>query len=318
MNTYVDNRFLAADKTLVQYHGTEQQMVLPSRFGRVEVTTLGRGAVCSDELESLRLSEGYCTINDAAFKGCPSLKTLALPSTLQNLRSSALNYCPHLQTVMLRGLSFTENEYETLLKNSVAVGKTKRLAFRFPTHRLLTPLPTESFCRAGFIPPDFRCLFFSAQPKEKPLQETYRLLNTANTWELGSELPVLRNLILSRSETFFDSTTEVKNDEEMTKYNFPEPARTAVFTFDHDTVLRERDSVYVNAQLQIGYIFWQSLVSIADGGSDYFLYRRCYLCGEGGWKYLPVDVGIFDGSGAVVDENRAEEIYGKYELMRIL
>ena len=108
--------FTLAGNELLQYHGRERNVVIPSGLGIKYIESRAfsdPGAyatwpegfvdpVCDwGRIQSVVVPEGVTTIGHSAFRACTSLRFISLPSTLQHIGACAFESCVSLQKIEL-------------------------------------------------------------------------------------------------------------------------------------------------------------------------------------------------------------------------
>ena len=68
---------------IIDYYGTEEELVIPAEINGKRVTSIGRSAFADREsLKHIVLPEGLKGINQYAFRGCSNLVSISLPASL--------------------------------------------------------------------------------------------------------------------------------------------------------------------------------------------------------------------------------------------
>ncbi len=65
------------------------------------VTTIGKNAFMGCTMTDIDITEGVITLEQRAFNGCASLKTVNIPSTLTTIGDGAFNLCTALETIVV-------------------------------------------------------------------------------------------------------------------------------------------------------------------------------------------------------------------------
>lgn len=84
------------------YNGNSKNVVLPSRWDRVDIRTVGGTAFAGNKsIESVTIPEGLVEIEPSAFAGCTSLASVSLPTTLTTFGKEAFSKCSALTDIVL-------------------------------------------------------------------------------------------------------------------------------------------------------------------------------------------------------------------------
>ncbi|MGN1129862.1 MAG: leucine-rich repeat domain-containing protein, partial [Ruminococcus sp.] len=75
---------------IVDYFGTDTDVIVPAKIDGYDVTTIEGGAfICKANVESVTLPEGVRYIDTYAFYGCKNLRNVTLPNTLLIIEKAA-------------------------------------------------------------------------------------------------------------------------------------------------------------------------------------------------------------------------------------
>ena len=91
-NTYTTGLLFDGD-TVTGYEGEATEITIPTRFGGVSVTTVGRGAFENTDITSLNIPVGITEIGERAFFGCDALGSLRLPKGITHIGDYAFYDC---------------------------------------------------------------------------------------------------------------------------------------------------------------------------------------------------------------------------------
>ena len=87
---------------ICDYHGEDNQVVVPATIGGRKVVAIGREAFSMNaNLEKVTVPEGVTTLEPDAFSRCENLKEATLPSTLKSIEDVAFADCPNLTAIAL-------------------------------------------------------------------------------------------------------------------------------------------------------------------------------------------------------------------------
>ena len=98
--TYSDKEIISGDYIyevimdneikIVDYFGTDTNVIVPAQIDGYDVTTIEGGAfICKSNVESVTLPEGVRYIDNYAFYGCKNLRNVTLPNTLLIIEKAA-------------------------------------------------------------------------------------------------------------------------------------------------------------------------------------------------------------------------------------
>ena len=75
--------FTTQNENIIGYTGTDVNITLPLEINEVQITgILGSAFKNNTTIESIIIPEGYTYIGASNFRGCSSLKSVSLPSTM--------------------------------------------------------------------------------------------------------------------------------------------------------------------------------------------------------------------------------------------
>ena len=317
MKEYSDSRFLAAGDVLIYYRSeTDEFMYLPSRLGEVIINEIGSGSMSCPLLKTLIVPEGVEKFNSNAILYSPKLRDLRLPATLKTVVGNLFHYHSDLKEINFSAVEYTEEKYGVIHEASVKLNDSSRLMLN-PSANAAACIKDSLKSSAVFIPENFNLLFEVCEKASEPLGDKLKLINENRMLVSTEELRFVKQLINSGIKTYLDEKTENEADMSLAGGEIKVPDTvTAIINTDKTTF--SGGNVYLNITLKKGLFFFPSLVPISDTGGQYYLYRRCFLSGDKKLHYIPRDIAVFDSSGAQVDSEKANEIYEKYEFMRIM
>jgi len=88
--------------SIIGYNGNEENITVPSKFGKYEVTTIERNAFSSFyDITSITLPDTVKEIKDSAFEFCVSLKTFKLPKSLEVIGNTVFSECRGLENIYI-------------------------------------------------------------------------------------------------------------------------------------------------------------------------------------------------------------------------
>ena len=94
----IENQMLLAGDTVICAARDVRDVTVPEG-----ITTIGRGAFYSAQVERVTLPEGLTNIQKEAFNGCFALRSVSLPESLQSIGDSAFDWCRSLTEITLPG-----------------------------------------------------------------------------------------------------------------------------------------------------------------------------------------------------------------------
>ncbi len=98
----IENQMLLAGDTVICAARDVRDVTVPEG-----ITTIGRGAFYSAQVERVTLPEGLTNIQKEAFNGCFALRSVSLPESLQSIGDSAFDWCRSLTEITLpEGVQF--------------------------------------------------------------------------------------------------------------------------------------------------------------------------------------------------------------------
>lgn len=98
----IENQMLLAGDTVICAARDVRDVTVPEG-----ITTIGRGAFYSAQVERVTLPEGLTNIQKEAFNGCFALRSVSLPEKLERLEASAFAFCEALTEIDLpEGVQF--------------------------------------------------------------------------------------------------------------------------------------------------------------------------------------------------------------------
>ena len=323
MKAYTDNRFTVAEDTLLMYSGKEASLLMPSVLGGIQIKRIGASAFSESRLSRLILPEGLIELRHHSLGHCPSLKTVSLPSTLRRLDNNVFFASTKLTTVRLASLRLSKDGFKALTDNSMRLKNGNRLTVMLPDNDVLRRLTegNDLIELATFIPDNFSRLFLKPDSDKIKTDPDYLfpILGDKEDDDVLSEREGVRRTILSGEKTYYHNPTETENDLLIKNEKSVVPTITAVLIFGEEKELAETGEISVPAELRIGQFFWQSLVPITYEGELYYIYRRCYPTRDKKLRYFIEDVAVFDsGAKLLPAQGKAEAVYGKYALTRVL
>lgn len=87
---------------ITAYNGSDEDVVIPSSFGKYTVTSIDRGAFSEKyEIVSVTLPDTLVSIGTSAFELCVSLKTVELPEGLKTIGNTAFASCRGLKEITI-------------------------------------------------------------------------------------------------------------------------------------------------------------------------------------------------------------------------
>lgn len=92
----IENQMLLAGDTVICAARDVRDVTVPEG-----ITTIGRGAFYSAQVERVTLPEGLTNIQKEAFNGCFALRSVSLPESLQSIGDSAFDWCRSLTEITL-------------------------------------------------------------------------------------------------------------------------------------------------------------------------------------------------------------------------
>lgn len=92
----IENQMLLAGDTVICAARDVRDVTVPEG-----ITTIGRGAFYSAQVERVTLPEGLTNIQKEAFNDCFALRSVSLPESLQSIGDSAFDWCRSLTEITL-------------------------------------------------------------------------------------------------------------------------------------------------------------------------------------------------------------------------
>ncbi|MBO4326046.1 MAG: leucine-rich repeat protein [Clostridia bacterium] len=319
MGNYMDNTYLAIDGVIVSYSGSDDVLTVPSRLIQMDIVRIGDGSFMDSRMSKVIISDGIKEIGKNAFSKCCNLKEVVIPASVTTVCSNAFtNDLPKLDSIFIDRYPLQAQQYLTLKRSAIRINSNKYLTTNYAGLSLINNVMNSTSARpAQFIPGNISRLFSTRDMTAvDPEAECF---NISFGLSGGDGKTVEFSSVLADKADHSDPDTEAKHDELLKKDAIPGNMMTAILIFDESNLLVDAGHYYVNAEIRIGYHFWQSFLPIIHAGKQYYLYRRNYLRGDDKYKYSRVDVAILDDSGSVVkNKDEALDVYGKYKILSIL
>jgi len=92
----VNTDYIVRDRVLIRYNGRAQNVVIPPRLG---INRIGERAFAGTIVQSVVIPMGVAYIDERAFMGCSSLKSVSLPNTMIRIGYRAFFNCFLLERI---------------------------------------------------------------------------------------------------------------------------------------------------------------------------------------------------------------------------
>ena len=101
--TYERYTYIAkAGIRITGYNGFDEKTIaIPAYISGLPVISIGRKAFCNGSMEEVVLPQSILEIDEAAFKGCSSLRKINVPQKIFSIGASAFSSCLSLKTIQL-------------------------------------------------------------------------------------------------------------------------------------------------------------------------------------------------------------------------
>ena len=117
---------------IISYNGNGGDIVLPEKVTidgqEYTIESVGEGFANNAKITSVKIPEGYKTIETSVFEGCANLKSVSIPGTMSMISASAFKDCLNLETV-----TFADSSESSLnFRNDVFAGCTSLTSIELP------------------------------------------------------------------------------------------------------------------------------------------------------------------------------------------
>ena len=313
MFSFFDERFTVADDTLLMYTGDEKEVRIPSSVRGHRIRKIGCNALLRNPaMTSIAFEEGITELGRSLFSGCESLKTVALPSTLETIG-------------MLNDHGGTE---EWMIAQKMSPGEIQALtesSFRTRSGIYIIPpsaLPKETAGKAAALKISLTSLITDTAPlfsekkfllSESGEPDTPLIWQAESSPEIRSEQEGVLLDIARGSGAQVSAAQEADADWHFIcrKGKAVSPNKQAIACFSEKDITPDGWNYILNIHFLCAYYFRQRVQGVMLG-SMYYVYSRYYTFSSGTYR---VDIAVLNAEGEMVkDEKTVGEVYGKYKL----
>jgi len=96
-----EDDFSFSDGVILEYYGSETEVVIPSTIGGVTVTSIGVDAFLGSSVTSITIPDSVTSIGVSAFENCSSLTEITIPDSVTSIGVSAFGNCSSLTSITI-------------------------------------------------------------------------------------------------------------------------------------------------------------------------------------------------------------------------
>ena len=316
INTYMDERALAIDHTLIRYEVPEKtRATVPSQLGGQALTTAGGGAIVVRHTKQLFLEEGFVRLKTGCVVAGFELKELTLPASVAEVEPQFYRNGGLERLIIRRRLD--ETDRARLRDNSWLLADGSRLIA--PAALAGPALDAVANAAASLAQPlpqlrgDMRFLLYATHNETTSIFDSRACHDPHGRAVKTEEYAAVMEMIRENSLGWKHPAAERSSDLRIRGNQGIPYARPLSLV----TMLPGTGPV---AQFQVTFslLFTPQLLPIRCDGQQYYLYSRNRLTADPACPYQREDVCVFDKAGLVTDKKISETVYGKARLLMLL
>ena len=320
VDTYMDDRLLAADHTLLRYTAIDTASAkVPARAGALYLTEAGSGAIIVRNIPRLQLEEGYTLLKDGCLVADKNLKELELPSSLIRAERSFYR-SGGLERIILHRLLDAES-FSMMMENAIPLYDGSRLIapsdMKSSGLSVIYDVSMFSGPPLTVLLPDMRILF--TDDGNASLFDERPCYDLSARFSVTEEYTEIMAMIRDGVTGWRHSVAEKKSDLRIRSNSaFSRPIQLSLAILMPVTGHSAGGSVEATLILTKARLFTPQLLPVRLDGVQYYLYSRNHLTSDRSCLYYREDVCIFDETGLVTDKKLSEAVYGKARLLILL